>query len=79
MSRTEKLKRESKKFKINRLNKYILIKLDKLNVINKLNFAGNTKSFAISILVFFPSCDFFWSDFQMLVRERFNISDQENL
>ena len=52
MSRTEKLKRESKKFKINRLSKYILIKSGKLNVINELNFAWNTKSFAVAILVF---------------------------
>ena len=51
-SRTEKLKRESKKFKINRLSKYILIKSGKLNVINELNFAWNTKSFAVAILVF---------------------------
>ena len=42
-------------------------------------FAINAKSFAIDILIFFPSCNSFWKDCQKLNNKSFNFRYQENV
>ena len=42
-------------------------------------FAFNAKSFAIAILIFFPSCHSFWKDCQKLNNKPLNFRYQENV